>query len=140
MTAMWGIHNDKPQFDFVGDGYIAVGWKEMPDLRQIGHDKDAMKAAVAGAYPDAKPGAIPVWAGLLLRFAFEMQPGDLVVYPHKADSTVSLGKVESDYYFETAAPNDRHRRKVTWLKTGIPRATFSKSARYEIGSAVTLFK
>lgn len=34
----------------------------------------------------------------------------------------------------------RNRRKVDWLKTGVPRAEFSKSARYEVGSAVTLFR
>lgn len=34
----------------------------------------------------------------------------------------------------------RNRRKVDWLKTGVPRAEFSKGARYEVGSAVTLFR
>lgn len=140
MTAMWGIHNDKPQFDFVGDGYVALGWSKLADLRVIGNDKEAMKAAVAAAYPDAKPGAIPVWAGQLLRFAFDMQVGDIVVYPFKADSTLNFGRIESEYWWEQGAPDDRHRRKVTWLKTGVPRAGFSKSARYEVGSAVTLFR
>jgi restriction system protein len=137
---MWGIHNDKPQFDFVGDGYISLGWSAIGDLRDVGNDKEAMKATVAAAYPDAKPGAIPVWAGLLLRFAFEMQRGDVVVFPYKADSTLNFGKVDSDYFWEASASDNRHRRKVTWLRTGVPRAEFTKSARYEIGSAVTLFK
>jgi restriction system protein len=140
MPAIWGIHNDKPEFDFVGDGYVALGWSEIGDLREIAHDKDAMKAVVRATYPTAKPGAIPVWAGLLLRFAYEMEPGDIVVYPYKADSTVNIGRIESEYFWDASAPDDRHRRTVAWLKVGVPRATFSKSARYEIGSAVTLFK
>jgi len=140
MGQMWGIHTDKAEYDFVGDGYIAVGWSQLGDLRAIGDDKEAMKAAVAAAYPDAKPGAIPVWAGVLLRFAFEMQPGDVVVHPHKADATISIGTVEGDYWWQADAPDNRHRRAVSWQRTGIPRATLSKSARYELGAAVTLFK
>jgi restriction system protein len=140
MRVMWGIHNDKPEFDFVAGNFIALGWSAMPDLTTIGPDKEAMKTAVAAAYPGAKPGAIPIWAGLLRRFAFEMQPGDLVIYPQKADSTVNIGRIESEYRWEADEPDDRHRRTVTWLETGIPRATLSKSAGYEIGSAVTLFK
>jgi restriction system protein len=140
MGVMWGIHNDKPEFDFLAGNFIALGWPAMPDLTTIGPDKEEMKRAVAAAYPTAKPNAIPIWAGLMRRFAFEMQPGDLVVYPQKTDSTVNIGRVEGPYRWEASEPDDRHRRTVRWLKTGVPRATLSKSAGYEIGSAVTLFK
>jgi restriction system protein len=68
-----------------------------------------------------------------------MTPGDLVIYPYKPDSTVNFGRVEGDYYYDQAAPLHRNRRKVAWLRTGVPRAEFSKGARYEMGSAVTLF-
>src|SRR5438309_8135604 len=99
-----------------------------------------MKEAVAARYSDAKAGAIPVWAGLLLRFAFQMQPGDLVIYPYRPDSTLNFGRIEGDYYWDDQAPLHRNRRPVKWLKTDVPRARFSKSARYEVGSAVTLFR
>jgi restriction system protein len=69
-----------------------------------------------------------------------MQPGDLVIYPYKPDSTLNFGRITSDYYYEAHAPLHRNRRKVEWLQTGIPRTTFSQSARYEIGSAVTVFR
>ncbi len=137
---MWGVHNDHPELDLIGNGFISVGWDEVGDLSGTGPDKEALKQTVAAAYPNAKPGAIPVWAGVLLRFGFEMQPGDLVIYPYKPDSTLNFGRIVSDYYYEFEAPLHRSRRKVQWLKTGIPRAQFSKSARYEVGSAVTLFR
>lgn len=137
---VWGIHNDHPDLDLIGNGFISVGWAEIGDLNAIGPDKDALKALVAQAYPTAKPGAIPVWAGILFRFAFEMQVGDLVIYPYRPDSTLSFGRIESDYYFEPGAQLHPNRRKVAWSKTGVPRAQFSKSARYEVGSAVTLFR
>jgi restriction system protein len=140
MTVLWGVHNDQPQLDLVGNGFISIGWTEMGDLSAIGYDKDGMKAKVAAAYPDTKPGAIPGTAGTLLTFAFRMKPGDLVVYPYKPDSTLNFGRIESDYYYESGAPLHRNRRRVKWLRTGVPRTNFSKTARYEVGSAVTVFR
>jgi restriction system protein len=140
MTTMWGVHNDQPQLDLVGNSFISIGWGEMRDLSSIGNDKDAMKARVAAAYPNAKPGAIPGTAGTLLAFAYRMQVGDLVVYPYKPDSTLNFGRLESDYYYEAGAPLHRNRRTVSWLKTGVPRTTFSQAARYEVGSAITIFQ
>lgn len=137
---VWGVHNDHPELDLIGKEFIGVGWDDLGDLSATGGNKDEMKRRVADAYPNAKPGAIPVWAGVLLRFAFEMKPGDLVINPYKPDSTLNFGHIESDYYFEPEALLHRNRRKVKWLKTGVPRAEFSKSARYEIGSAITLFR
>lgn len=140
MTTIWGVHNDHPSLDLVANGFISVGWDQLGDLHKRGSDKEQMKMAIGATYPDAKPGAIPVWAGILLRFAFEMQPGDLVIYPHRPDSTLNFGRIEGDYYWDAEAALHRNRRPVTWLKTGVPRAQFSKSARYEVGSAVTLFR
>ena len=140
MRRLWGIHNDQPDLDLIENGFVSIGWEEMGDLTLIGDDKDEMKRQLADARPDAKPGSIPVQAGVLLRFAFQMERGDLVVYPHKPDSTLSFGEITGDYQFHEHEPLHRHRRTVKWLKTGIPRAMFSKSARYEIGSAVTLFR
>jgi predicted Mrr-cat superfamily restriction endonuclease len=137
---MWGIHNDKPRFDFVEEGFVALGWRELGDLRRIGTDRDALKAALAAAYPDAKPRAIPAWAGVLLRFAFEMRAGDLVVHPDKRDRTVSVGRLAGDYRFEADELELRHRRDVEWLATGAPREMFSQSARYELGCTLTLFR
>jgi restriction system protein len=78
---------------------------------------------------------------VLLRFAFGMRVGDLVVHPCKADATLSFGRVAGDYRWDPAAPVDnRHRRPVEWLETGVPRMVFSESARHELGSSITLFR
>lgn len=140
MTAMWGVHNDHPDLDLIANEFISVGWDDMGDLGAIGSDKDVMKGRLAATRPNAKPGAIPVWAGVLLRFGHEMRPGDLVIYPYKPDSTLNFARIEGDYYYDPAAPTHRHRRKVTWLRTGVPRAEFSKGARYGVGSAITVFR
>jgi restriction system protein len=140
VTRIWGIHSDQPDLDFIEEDLVAIGWDDISDLSALGPDKEALKALLAETRPDAKPGAIPVWAGVLLRFAFEIEPGDLVIHPHRPDSTLSFGRITGDYYYEADAPFHRHRRQVKWLETGVPRAQFSKTARYEVGSAVTLFR
>lgn len=137
---IWGIHNDESSLDLLSGGFISVGWDEVGDLRQIGNDRDLMKRVVSRVFPEAKPGAIPVWAGVLLRFGFQMQPGDVVISPSKADRTINFGEVASEYEFQTDAPLHKHRRRVTWVRTGVPRTTFTQKALYEIGSAITMFR
>ncbi len=140
MTNMWGIHNDQPQLDLVANGFVSIGWPAMGDLHAFGQDRESFKEKVRSVYPELKPGAVPGTAGTLLAFARTMQIGELVVYPHRPDSTLNFGRIESNYYFESKAELHRSRRKVSWVKIGVPRTTFSQGARYEVGSAVSVFR
>lgn len=140
MSTMWGIHNDALGAELVEEGFISIGWEEIPDLRTIGDDRARIKTAVQHAYPSAKAGAIPVWAGVLLRFAFEMHVGDVVVAPYRADSTLNFGVVEGPYEYHPEVKRHPHRRRVKWLQTGVARGLFPQAALWEIGSAVTLFQ
>lgn len=140
MPVLWGIHNDQPSLDLIGGGFISIGGEAVGDLHPFEHDQERLKSEVAKANPGAKAGAIPVWAGVLRRFAFDMNVGDLVIAPNKADSTLSFGRIRSEYYWDADAKIYNNRRRVEWLKTGVPRVTFSQGARNEIGSAVTLFQ
>jgi restriction system protein len=139
MTTIWGLHNDRPELGLLDKNFVSVGWDEVGDLTRY-PDRDALKAALAAAFPTAKPGAIPIWAGVLYRFAYELQIDDLVIYPHRPDSTLSIGCISGEYRYEPTAGFHRNRRNVSWLKTRVPRAEFSSAALYEIGSAVTLFR
>lgn len=140
MHSVWGIHNDESSLNLVDNGFISIGWDEIGDLARIGPDRENLKAVVSSTYPDAKPGAIPVWAGVLRRFGFEMAIGDFVVSPQKRDSTISIGRITGNSVFHPGVSVHRHRRAVEWLETGIARAEFTQKALYEIGSALTLFR
>lgn len=140
MTRMWGIHNDTLGAELVEGGFVSIGWEEIPDLRTIGADRERIKRLVRSTYPQIKPGAVPVRAGVLHRFAFEMSEGDLVVAPYKPDSTLNFGVVAGPYAFVDGVPRHPHRRAVRWVKVGVARGLFPQSALYEIGSAVTLFR
>jgi restriction system protein len=139
---IWGIHMGKGYGERpIKDGFAAIGWSSMGDLSKLLGNREAFKKAVASTYPALKPGAIPVVAGTLFKFAYEMQIGDLVVYPSKVDRMVNLGTIQGNYEFKPS-PGDLegpNRRPVKWIKQ-IARPDFSQGALHEIGSAVTLFQ
>jgi restriction system protein len=140
VVAVWGIHNDALSNELLDQGFVSIGWDAIPDIRSIGSDRDLLKKALEQAYPEAKTGAIPVWAGILLRFAYEMKEGDIVIAPYRADSTLNFGVITGEYQYLPDAPVHPHRRSVRWIQTGVSRGLFPQKALYEIGSALTLFK
>ncbi len=138
---IWGIHMARDHgAQPIAKGYIAIGWRQMGDFSQVSPTRDAFKAAYVRSYPNEKPGKVPVAAGVAFRFAVEMKPGDVVIYPSKEDRMVNIGVIDGDCEYLASAPNDcPNRRKVKWLKH-IARTSFSQSALNEIGSAITLFR
>lgn len=138
---IWGIHMEMHhEMRPVAEGFVAIGWPKMGDLSKLPPTREAFKKAVAAAYPSTKPGAIPVAAGTLFKFANEMKRGDLVIYPSKPDRMVNLGLIQSEYSFDPKADQQfPHRIMVKWGRH-VPRAEFSQNALHEIGSAVTLFQ
>ena len=141
-TTIWGIHGGRTgdaDTLFLKKDLIALGWLKIPDLGKLKADRESYKSAVISAYPDKKPGAIPVEAGQLFRFVHEMKVGDLVIYPSKRDRQIHIGQVEGPYKYnlkvDAAYP---HQREVKWLKA-FPRTNFSQGALYEVGAAMSLF-
>lgn len=132
-----GSHvGDRP----IDGNYVALGWSEVGDLTKIPPNREDFKKAVAAAYPDKKPGAIPVDAGTLFKFTYVIKEDDLVVYPSKSDRMVNIGRFTGKVQYN-ADDQDCYptRQLVKWLKH-IPRDGFSQSALNEIGSFLTLFR
>jgi restriction system protein len=142
-AVLWGIHGGKTgdaDSLFLNKRVVAIGWRQVGDLGKLKPDREAFKDAVSAAFPDAKPGAIPNYAGQLFRFVHEMKPGDLVAYPSKRDRQVHIAQVEGPYdYAPDLEPSYPNVRRVTWLRA-VPRTQFSQGALYEIGSAMSLFQ
>lgn len=142
-ASVWGIHAGKTgdaNTLFLNSNVVAIGWPEMGDLSKIADDRDAFKLMVTKAYPAAKAGAIPNFAGQLLRFAYEIQVGDLVLYPSKQDRMVHFGQVVGGYLSDPkTSPAYPNMRPVKWIKA-VPRTQFTQGALYELGSAMSLFQ
>ena len=134
---IWGIHS-RDDFMFLKGSIIAIGWKEMGDLRLIEATRNAFKEKYIQTYPEAKKGSIATAAGMLFRFCCEVQTGGYVIFPSKIDRQVNIGVVRGDYVYDPSQADYVQTRKVQWLKH-LPRTAFSQSALYEIGSAMTFF-
>lgn len=142
-STVWGIHGGETgdaDSLFLTGNCVALGWKVVGDLSKIAPDRESFKSAVQTAFPNAKPGAIPVNGGQLFRFVHEMKVGDLVVYPSKKDRQIHIGRVEGPYRHDTSSEKGYpNRRAVKWLQW-LPRTKFSQGALYEIGSALSFFQ
>ena len=134
---VWGIHTKDDNL-FLQKDVIAIGWKEIGDLSKIKAERDAFKEKYAQVYPDAKKGSIANGAGMLYRFACEVQVGDYVVFPSKIDRKINIGIVEGNYEYNPDAVEYVQQHKVKWLKH-LPRTAFSQGALYEVGSAMSFF-
>ena len=142
-ATMWGLHagrtGDADQL-FFGRKRVAIGWAQMGDLSLLEPDREAFKARYVEAYPDDKPGAVPVNAGQLYRFVHEVGDGDIVIYPRKLDRSIQIGRISGPYQYEPSSDKEYvHQRPVEWLKS-FERTDFSQGALYEIGSAMSLFQ
>ncbi|MEW5995007.1 MAG: restriction endonuclease, partial [Candidatus Zixiibacteriota bacterium] len=142
-TVVWGIHaGSQADADklFLHENVIALGWDDVGDLSNIPASREAFKEKLSTTYPDAKSGAIPVWAGALYRFVHEITPGDLVVYPSKVDRQIHLGRVTGAYEYNLSSNKDYpNQRSVKWLQS-IARTSFTQGALYEVGTAMALFQ
>ena len=140
MPNWWGIHNNRPEIDFVDEGFVALGWDLIEqDARELADDRDALKAELRRHYPHKNERAIGAWAGIFVRFVNEAAEGDVVVHPHKEEKAINFGLIAGPYEYAPAAPTRRHRRRVTWINTGVPRDAFTQEALWEIGSTLTFF-
>lgn len=137
----WGIHmGAHVGTDPIDNNYVAIGWIEMGDIRQLPADRQIIKEKLVSALPKAKPGAIPGWAGILYRFVHELDEGDHIIYPSKVDRMINIGVVTKVRdYIENSDDYYPNRIKVEWLGH-FPRDQFSQAALYECGSALTFFK
>jgi restriction system protein len=141
--SVWGIHAGRTgdaDSLFLKNNVVAIGWHEMGDMSKVPCERETFKAAVAKAYPQAKPGAVPNYAGQLLRFVCEMQVGDLVLYPSKQDRLIHFGRIQGGYvYAPQVSQGYPNQRTVKWVRA-VPRTEFSQGALYELGSAMSLFQ
>src|ERR1700733_7970630 len=74
-------------------GYVALGWDDLGDLRRLGNDRSAFKAAVRERWPDWSDGRVQNSASQLYRFVYELKKGDPILYPSKVTREVHVGKI-----------------------------------------------
>lgn len=141
METVWGINiKNAPGQWAIDHGCIAIGWHELGDVSTIPPTRQAFKDAYAAAFPNCRPGTIPVSAGQVFRFVHEMQIGDIVVFPSRDDRMIHIGRVTGPYQYVLDATDEYPNRRATDWLSHVSRDAFSQSALYELGAAMTLFR
>jgi restriction system protein len=116
---------------------VVIGWDEVPDLSQFA-SREALLNQLEKVYPDKGKRTLITWLNQLWAFAKEIEEGDLVAMPSKAESVVHFGKVIGPYrYISNNPEGTKHQRPVEWL-TAIPRKELDKDLLYSLGAYLTV--
>lgn len=140
----WVIHAGRlaERDDLFRSGTVAIGWADLGDLSKIPSGRPAFRDAVERQWPEWKPGLIQNSASQLYRFVHEMEVGDPILYPCKATREIYYGKITGAYRHVAGfgpAGEMSNQRSVTW-EGRISRDLLTQGAKYELGSALTLFQ
>jgi hypothetical protein len=135
--------------DFINGGYIAIGWNEITlfDLNQINlfpgnrplfdtirdkvkserDDDDSENSRGIQAYQSRS-------IGQLLKFAYEIKKGDVVVIPSYNSDKLAFGEVlttpiltSDSIKFGSDQCEYNKRKRVRWLKTNVSRSTLDSN-------------
>lgn len=139
-TQVWVVHSPVEIAEKVEKkSVVAIGWHQMGKL-DIYKDRDELKNRYRSVFTDASEPHVWVSAGLLYRFVNEIQVGDWIITPLKANREVLIGTVEGNYEFNQSLISDEYPniRKVKWIKK-VSRDELSQEFRYSIGGFLTVF-
>lgn len=139
--AVWlvraGKHGESEQVA-LEKGLVTVGANEFGDLSVV-DSREALAQLFRSAHPDASGSKTANHVGQLWAFRKRISVGDLVVLPLKSRSAVAVGRVIGPYeYASDYGDQIRHIRRVEWLRTDLPRATFDQDLLHSFGAIMTV--
>ncbi len=140
MTA-WLVRARNAQLldDFLEKGVVAIGWKELGDLRAYA-TRGEMLGPLRDAFPSMKPGGQRMSAGQLFRFVHEFREGDRVLTYDPQRRVYHLGTVVGGYeYHPDLVEDNPNVHRVRW-EGEVERDDLSARAKNGLGSISTLFQ
>jgi len=133
-----GINGSADSY-FMDDSMIVLKDPGLGDLSKLEANRQSFYEAYRSIKPHDTHAGIAGIGGKFFRFVHEMQVGDIVLYPSLRTREVYVGEIKGKYRFVDKDVDFPHQRKVQWI-ISFPKTSLSKTARYEIGAARTLFK
>lgn len=121
-------------------GYAGVGWNEFKDISAVS-SKEAMRARVDSARPEATSGARAQWTTQLWALR-AIEPGDLVVMPMKTTQTIAIGVCAQPYHYlaDESDLTRRHVIGVDWKRDDVARSAIRQDLLYTLGALATVFR
>jgi 5-methylcytosine-specific restriction enzyme B len=101
---------------FAREEQIAIGWEELGDLNEYKDRAEIAEELRKLAGPDAglqTNNSLACW-----QFAREMKTGDIVIAKQGRSTLFGMGRVKSEYVFDSNRADHPNIRKVSWEKIG----------------------
>lgn len=124
---------------FLEENIIGLGWCKI-DVDLTGKDKLFIKNKFEIAYPQDTKSTINAWVGFFHNFIHVMKINDHVLTYDPVARVYYLGKITSNYKYNTKFETTPHIREIEWFKNTISRDSLSVETKNSLGSANTLFK
>lgn len=138
---MWLVRAGEKAYlvnEFLQNNVIAIGWNKTGNLSEF-KSPETIKKLLKEKYPEYKPGKINMTAGQLSRFRFEFKQDDAVLTYDPERRKYYIGKITSDYKFDTSLLDMYHIRNVQW-EGEVSRDDLSTAARNTLGSIATIIE
>ncbi|HXU24488.1 MAG TPA: restriction endonuclease, partial [Tepidiformaceae bacterium] len=115
---------------------VGIGWDSGGSAS--GLSREELRLRMEQASPGSGTGNA---VGQLFRFVNDIQIGDYVLTPEKANPVIHVSQCAGGYVFDASVFGESypHVRKVDYRKA-VPRDTFSVSVRNTLGSLLTVFR
>lgn len=121
------------------NGFVAIGWNEVPDLRKFSSLEQIKKSLENSTYQYSKS-QIAAQAGQLTRFGHEIKNDDILLSP--LGNGEYLVGIVGDYYYDEnphGLCNYKHRRKIKWMGKTLSKEDMSTNLAYAVGAIMTIF-
>jgi restriction system protein len=141
MSRMWMIRageNANLIEDFINKEVVAIGWNEIGDLTNVKSIQE-IKNLIIKNYPEFSKGKIIITASQIKKFKLDIKTGDYVVTYDPNRRIYHLGKITSNYQYNTKLLDFFHIRQVKW-EHQIPRDKLTTNAKNSLGAISTLFE
>lgn len=127
------------QDKFLSENRVYVTWDDLDVNVATLPDRDALLTALGERNPTSKPKTLINHTSQIWPFAHEMQTGDWIVLPLKAERAIQIGELTGDYTFEPEGPSPFfHWRPIRWIGEAIPRSHFGKDLLNTFGAFMTI--
>ena len=141
MSTMWMVRAGERASlisDFISNNIVAIGWYELGDMTGL-DTYTKIKSSVRSTYPEYNNGQFGMSASQLKKFRLDFKSGDDVVTYDPTARIYHVGKIVSDYQYDTRIKEYPHVRIVEWTES-VSRDDLSTSTKNTLGGISTLFE
>lgn len=133
-----GSHGEYEQ-KFLDEGRIFLTWDDLNTNLSQFTEKDPLLELLEQTYPNEKIKRLQNHSTQIWRFTNAMERGDWVVLPSKMQPVIYIGKITSDYTYNSEGPDPfYHWRSVEWFAQEVPRSHFGQDLLYSFGAFLTI--